>query len=70
VGGEPLVAGADAILHNQRFLNAARALFGNAGIRLKLVVVNLNAPMPADVAVVMLDGIEVRRINGPSVLAP
>ncbi len=47
VGGEPLVAGAEAILHNQRFLNAARALFGSSSIRPKLVVVNLNAPMPA-----------------------
>lgn len=46
VGGEPLVAGAEVILHNQRFLNPARALFGSSSIRPKLVVVNLNAPMP------------------------
>src|SRR5580658_1966690 len=47
VGGEPLVAGAEVILRNQRFLNPARALFGSSSIRPKLVVVNLNAPMPA-----------------------
>ena len=47
MGSEPLVTGAGAILHNQRFLNAARALFGSSSIRPKLVVVNLNAPMPA-----------------------
>ena len=46
VGGEPLVAGAGAILHNRRFLDAARALFGISSIRPKLVVVNVNAPMP------------------------
>ena len=47
VGGEPLVEGAGAILQNHRFLDAARALFGASSIRPKLVVVNLNAPMPA-----------------------
>lgn len=47
VGGEPLVAGAGAILHNHRFMDAARALFGSSNIRPKLVVVNLNGPMPA-----------------------
>ena len=26
--GEPLVAGAESILHNQRFIDAARAFFG------------------------------------------
>lgn len=47
VGGQALVDGAETILHNQRFLVAARALFGSLSIRPTLVVVNLNAPMPA-----------------------
>ena len=47
VGGKPLVGGAEAILHNRRFINAARALFASSSIRPMLVVVNLNAPMPA-----------------------
>jgi hypothetical protein len=47
VGGEPLVEGADAILHNRPFIDAARALFGNSSIRPTFIVVNLNAPMPA-----------------------
>jgi hypothetical protein len=47
VGGKPLVEGAEAILHNHRFIDAARALFGSSSIRPMLVVVNLNAPMPA-----------------------
>jgi hypothetical protein len=47
VGGKALVEGAEAILHNRRFIDAARALFGSSSIRPMLVVVNLNAPMPA-----------------------
>jgi hypothetical protein len=47
VGGKPLVEGAEAILHNRRFIDAARALFASSSIRPMLVVVNLNAPMPA-----------------------
>jgi hypothetical protein len=46
VGGEPLVEGAEAILQSQRFINAARALFGSSSIRPTFIVVNLNAPMP------------------------
>jgi hypothetical protein len=46
VGAKPLVEGAESILHNRRFIDAARALFGVSTIRPKLVVVNLNAPMP------------------------
>jgi hypothetical protein len=46
VGGKPLVEGAEAILHNRHFIDAARALFGSSRIRPQLVVVNLNAPMP------------------------
>jgi hypothetical protein len=47
VSGKPLVEGAEEILHNYRFVEAARALFGSSNIRPTLVVVNLNAPMPA-----------------------
>ena len=45
--GEPLVAGAEKILHNQRFIDAARAFFGGSSVRPTFVVVNVNAPMPA-----------------------
>jgi hypothetical protein len=45
-GGEPLVDGAETILHNPRFIDTARALFGTSRIRPKFIVVNLNAPMP------------------------
>src|SRR5215472_4362449 len=47
VGGEPLVDGAETILHNHRFIDAARELFGSPKIRPTFIVVNLNAPMPA-----------------------
>ena len=47
LGGEPLVDGAEAILHNHRFIDAARELFGSSTIRPTFIVVNLNAPMPA-----------------------
>jgi hypothetical protein len=45
--GEPLVAGAEKILHNQRFIDAARAFFGGSSVRPTFIVVNVNAPMPA-----------------------
>jgi hypothetical protein len=44
--GEPLVAGAEKILHNQRFIDAACAFFGST-VRPTFIVVNVNAPMPA-----------------------
>jgi hypothetical protein len=47
VGGQPLVEGAETILHNHRFIAAARALFGSSSIRPTFIVVNLNAPGPA-----------------------
>ena len=47
VGGEPLVEGVETILHNHRFIDAARELFGGSTIRPTFIVVNLNAPMPA-----------------------
>jgi len=46
VGGQPLVEGADSILYNRRFIDAARALFGTSRIRPTFIVVNLNASMP------------------------
>lgn len=45
--GAPLVAGAEEILHNPRFIDAARAFFGGESVRPTLIVVNVNAPMPA-----------------------
>ena len=47
VGGEPLVEGAEAVLNNNRFIEAARALFGQTRVRPTFIVVNLNGPMPA-----------------------
>jgi hypothetical protein len=46
-GGQPLVEGAEAILHNKQFLEAAKAFFGTALVCPEFVVVNVNAPMPA-----------------------
>jgi hypothetical protein len=48
-GGEPLLAGAEAILHNKQFLEAAKAFFGTALVFPEFVIVNVNAPMPAGV---------------------
>jgi hypothetical protein len=47
LGGRPLVEGADTILHNPRFIEAARLAFGTSSIHPETVVVNVNAPMPA-----------------------
>jgi hypothetical protein len=47
VGGKPLVDGAEVILHNKKFLEAAKALFGTSLVHPSFVVVNVNAPMPA-----------------------
>src|SRR5579863_5731952 len=49
LGGKALVDGADEILGNPHFLAAACSLFPSARIFPKLVVVNVNAPMPAGV---------------------
>ena len=46
-GGEPLVEGAEAILHNKQFLEAAKTLFGTSRVFPEFVVVNVNAPMSA-----------------------
>jgi hypothetical protein len=47
VGGKPLVDGAEGILHNKSFLDAARSSFGTSLVWPEMVVVNINAPMPA-----------------------
>jgi hypothetical protein len=47
LGGEPLVDGADLILHNKRFLEAAKAAFGTSRVNPEFVAVNINGPMPA-----------------------
>jgi hypothetical protein len=46
-GGNVLVAGADRILNNPRFLEAAKSAFGVEVVRPRTIVVNLTAPMPA-----------------------
>jgi hypothetical protein len=47
LGGEALVEGADLILHNKRFLEAAKAAFGTSCVNPEFVAVNINGPMPA-----------------------
>ena len=47
LGGKPLVDGAEAILHNKAFLNAAKSLFATSSVYPEFVVVNINAPAPA-----------------------
>jgi hypothetical protein len=47
LGGKPLVEGADLILHNKKFLEAARTAFGTPLVYPEFVAVNINGPMPA-----------------------
>jgi hypothetical protein len=47
VAGKSLVEGAEVILHNKRFLEAAQTVAGTARVCPEFVVVNVNAPMPA-----------------------
>jgi hypothetical protein len=47
LSGEPLVEGAELILHNRRFLDAARTAFGTPRVYPEFVAVNINGPMPA-----------------------
>lgn len=47
LGGKPLVEGADLVLRNERFLEAARSMFGSPHVRPEFVAVNINGPMPA-----------------------
>jgi hypothetical protein len=44
---KPLVDGAETILHNKSFLDAARSSFGTSLVWPEMVVVNINTPMPA-----------------------
>jgi hypothetical protein len=45
--GKPLVEGAEVILHNKTFLDAAKTLFATSSVYPEFVVVNINTPMPA-----------------------
>jgi hypothetical protein len=47
VAGQPLVEGAEVILHNKRFLEAAKTVAGTDLLCPEFVVVNVNGPMPA-----------------------
>jgi hypothetical protein len=47
LAGEPLVEGAELILHNKKFLEAARTVFGASLVYPEFVAVNINGPMPA-----------------------
>jgi hypothetical protein len=47
LGGKPLVEGAERILHNKKFLEAARAAFGTSHVNPEFIAVNINGPMPA-----------------------
>ena len=44
--GEPLVEGAELILHNRKFLEAARAAFDTPLVYPEFVAVNINGPSP------------------------
>ena len=47
LGGKPLVEGAELILHNEKFIKAAKAAFGISFVNPEFVAVNINGPMPA-----------------------
>jgi hypothetical protein len=47
LGGRPLVEAAALILHNKKFLEAAKAAFGTSCVNPEFVAVNINGPMPA-----------------------
>jgi len=47
LGGEPLVEGAELILHNKKFLEAAKAAFGTSCVNPEFVAVNIQGLMPA-----------------------
>jgi hypothetical protein len=47
LGGKPLIDGAELILRNKNFLEAAKAAFDTARVDPECVLVNVNAPMPA-----------------------
>jgi len=50
LGGEPLAEGAELILHNKMFLQAAKAVFGTSFVYPEFVAVNVSGPMPAGAA--------------------
>lgn len=45
--GKPLVEGAELILNNKRFVEAAKAAFGTSFVNPEFIAVNINGPMPA-----------------------
>jgi hypothetical protein len=45
--GKPLVEGAELVLHNKKFLEAARTAFGTSHVYPEFVAVNISGPMPA-----------------------
>jgi len=47
LAGEPLVEGAELILHNKTFVEAARTVFRTLPVFPEFVVVNITGPMPA-----------------------
>jgi len=47
LAGEPLVEGAELILHNRKFVEAAKAAFGTPVVYPEFVAVNINGPSPA-----------------------
>ena len=47
LGGKPLVEGAELILDNKNFLEAARRIFGTPQVYPEFVAVNISGPMPA-----------------------
>lgn len=47
LAGEPLVEGAEVILHNKKFVEAARTVFKTSLVYPEFVAVNINGPMPA-----------------------
>ena len=47
LGGKPLVEGVEFILHNKKFREAAKTVFGTLHVYPEFVAVNINGPMPA-----------------------
>ena len=45
--GKPLVEGAEVILHNEKYIEAAKAAFGASFVIPEFVVINIQGPMPA-----------------------
>ena len=45
--GKPLVQGAELILHNEKYIKAAKAAFGASFVNPEFVAVNIQGPMPA-----------------------